>query len=169
VDALFLSIGIDRSKIATDPAVASKYLQTLILMKWIIDPAEPINYAKNLEQKLPSPLLAAPPNGFGGTSLVSATTDVLGQLLKCDQKVTNATTLINGVPQPYGDLLLALGGADKTLYESASTTNGCVPHAVALDTFAALSGGTSIAGQLRDDAAQFLLDLTPPGSLVTLP
>jgi hypothetical protein len=138
-------------------------------MKWIVDPAEPINYARNLEQKLPSPLLAAPPAGLGGTPFTYPTTEVLGQLIKCDPKVTNATTLVNGVPQPYGDLLLALGGVDGTLYASASTANGCVPHAVALDTFAELSGGTSIGGQLREDAAQFLLDLTYPGSLVTLP
>ncbi len=167
VDALFLSIGIDRSKIATDPLVASKYLQTLILMKWIIDPAEPINYARNLEQKLASPLLAAPPAGLGGTPFTYPTTEVLGQLIKCDPKVTNATTVVNGVPQPYGDLLIALGGVQGTLYAS-STASGCAPHAVAIDTFAALGGGTPIGGQLREDAAQFLLDLTYPGSLVTL-
>jgi dienelactone hydrolase len=169
VDALFSSIGIDRSKIATDPAVASKYLQTLILMKWILDPAEPINYARNIEQKLPSPLLAAPPAGLGGTPYTSPGTQVLGQLITCDQKVTNATTLVNGVPQPYGDLLLALGGVDKTFYASASATNGCVPHGVAIDTFAALSGGTSIGDQLREDAAQFLSNLTNPGPTVLLP
>ncbi len=169
VDALFLSIGIDRSLIATDPAVASRYVQTLILMKWIIDPAEPINYARNLEQKLPSPLLAAPPAGLGGTPFTYPTTEVLGQLIKCDQSVMNATTIVNGVPQPYGDLLLALGGVDGALYASASSANGCVPHAVAIDTFASLSGGTSIGGQLREDAAQFLLDLTVPATTVTLP
>lgn len=169
VDALFLSIGIDRSLIATDPAVASRYLQTLTIMKWIVDPAEPLNYARNLEQKLPSPLLAAPPAGLGGTPFTYPTTEVLGQLLKCDQRVTNASTLIGGVPQPYGDLLLALGGVDGTLYASASAENGCVPHAVALDTFAGLAGETPIGDQLRDDAAQFLLELTYPGSLVTLP
>ncbi len=168
-DALFLSLGIDRSLIATDPTMASKYVQTLILTKWILDPADPINYARNVEQKLASPLLAPPPSGFGGTPLTSATTDAYGQLSKCDQVAPNATTIVNGVPLPFGDELLQLAGLDTTLYVNGGTTNGCVPHGVLSDTFAALSGGTSIGGKVRDDAAQFLLDLTFPGSLVTLP
>jgi dienelactone hydrolase len=165
VDQLFLSLGIDRSQIPTDPAVASRYVQTLILAKWILDPADPLNYAVHVGTKLPSPLLAAPPAGLGDTGLVHPTTEVLGQLARCDQVVPNATTVVGGVPLPYGDELLALAGAPTTLYVSASAPNNCVPHGVLNDTLLP----TSIGGQVRDDAAQFLLDLTVPAATVTLP
>jgi pimeloyl-ACP methyl ester carboxylesterase len=165
VDQLFLSLGIDRSQIPTDPAVASRYVQTLILAKWILDPADPLNYAAHVGTKLPSPLLAAPPAGLGDTGPVHPTTEVLGQLARCDQVVPNATTVVGGVPLPYGDELLALAGAPTTLYVSASAPNNCVPHGVLNDTLLP----TSIGGQVRDDAAQFLLDLTVPAATVTLP
>ncbi|ACL63408.1 conserved hypothetical protein [Anaeromyxobacter dehalogenans 2CP-1] len=165
VNELFLSLGIDRSQIPTNPAVASRYLQTLILAKWILDPAEPLNYAAHVRTKLASPLLAAPPAGMGGTGLVHAATDVLGQLAKCDAVVPNATTVVGGIPLPYGDELLALAGAPSTLYVSASAANNCVPHGVLNDTLLP----TPIGGQVRDDAAQFLLDLTVPASPATLP
>lgn len=163
VDQLFLSLGIDRSQIPTNPAVASRYVQTLILAKWILDPAEPLNYAAHARTKLPSPLLAAPPAGLGGTGLVHPTTDVIGQLARCDQVVPNATTVVGGVPLPYGDELLALGGIDGVLYETAGS--GCVPHGVLADTFFP----NSIGATVRGDAAQFLLDATVPASPVTLP
>lgn len=169
VDALFLSLGIDRALIPTDAAVASRYLQTLILAKWILDPAEPLNYAASAKTKLASPLFQAPPNGMGGTGLVHPTTEVLGQLSRCDQVVPNATTVVGGVPLPYGDELFALGGIDDVLYQTAAE-GGCVPHGVLADTFLTpLGTGTTIGGQVRDQAAQFLLDLTVPASPVTLP
>ncbi|WP_242334016.1 MULTISPECIES: hypothetical protein [unclassified Anaeromyxobacter] len=161
VDQLFLSLGIDRSKIATDPAVAARYVQTLILAKWILDPADPINYAQHVETKLPSPLAALGP-------LASSTTAAFGQLSKCDPVVPNRTTVVGGVPLAYGDLLLDLGTIDTTLYDSRSAAGGCVDHGVILDTFAPLFGGTSIGGPVREDAARFLSDGTLPPAAVTL-
>jgi dienelactone hydrolase len=163
VDALFLSLGIDRSKVPTDPLVAAEYLQTLTVAKWILDPADPINYAKNVTTKLASPLTAS----LGAAA--HATTDAFGQLAKCDQVVPNATTVVNGVPLPYGDLLLHLGGIPTTLYTSASATDNCVSHGVLYDTFAAVSGGTSIGGQVRTDAANFLLTPFSPPATFQLP
>jgi dienelactone hydrolase len=169
VDALFLGLGIDRSKLATDPNVAARYLQTLVLAKWILDPAEPVNYAASVKSKLPSPLLRAPPNGFGGTGLVHPTTDVLGQLANCDQVVPNATTVVDLRPLPYGDLLLDLAGVTTTLYTKADGAGGtagtCVPHGTLADTFLP----NSIGGPVRSDAAAFLLNLTVPSTPVVLP
>ncbi len=48
-----------------DAAMAAAYLKTLNVAKWIIDPADPINYAANVETKLLSPLMANLPNGDG--------------------------------------------------------------------------------------------------------
>lgn len=163
VDALFLSLGIDRSRVPTDPLVAAEYLQTLTVAKWILDPADPINYAANVTTKLPSPLTAS----LGAAA--HATTDAFGQLAKCDQVVPNATTVVNGVPLPYGDLLLHLGDIPTTLYTSASATDGCVSHGVLYDTFAAVSGGTSIGEQVRTDAASFLLTPFSPPATFELP
>ena len=47
VDALFLSLGVDRTQLS-DPAVAAKYLQIISLAKWILDPADPIDYAGHI-------------------------------------------------------------------------------------------------------------------------
>ncbi|WP_242392683.1 Ig-like domain-containing protein [Anaeromyxobacter oryzisoli] len=165
VDALFLGLGIDRSKIATDPNVAARYLQTLILAKWIIDPAEPVNYAAHVRSKLPSPLLVAAPSGFGGTGMVHPTAEVFGQLANCDQVVPNLTTVVNGRPLPYGDLLVDLAGlaTTTTLYTKADgaggTTGFCVPHGTAIDTFLS----SAIGGPMREDAAAFLF--SPPTTI----
>ena len=94
--------------------IASRYAQLLILAKWILDPAEPINYAQHAKAKLPSPLTAPlGPAAHGSTEL-------WGALGKCDPKVPNATTIVNGVPLPYGDLLYGLAGIPSTLYESST-------------------------------------------------
>jgi hypothetical protein len=160
VDQLFVGLGIDRGQLATDPNVAARYLQTLILAKWILDPADPVNYAANVRTKLPSPITTA----LGPFS--HATTAVLGQLANCDQTVPNRTTVVQGRPLPYGDLLLSLGGFPTTLYtkaEGAQGTGGtCVSHGVLADTFLTEPPGTpsgtrrSIGEPVREDAAEFL-------------
>ncbi|MGC3999705.1 MAG: hypothetical protein QM767_20565 [Anaeromyxobacter sp.] len=170
VNQLLLSLGVDRSQIATNPAMAARYLQINILAKWILDPADPLNYAPYAGGGLVSPLTAA----LGPAA--HAERDLFGQLVKCDPVVPNATTVVNGVPLPYGDELLALAGirADgTTLYsaeDSDTNPNGCVSHGVLLDTFGGLADPPVpvIGAQVRDDAAQFLFDLTYPPSDVTL-
>jgi hypothetical protein len=159
VDSLFFSMGIDRSKIGTNPVVAAAYLKTLIVAKWILDPADPINYAQHVLTKLPSPLTVA----LGDTA--HATTSIYGQLAACDQVVPNATTVANNVPLPYGDLLLHLAAIPSTLYSSASTANQCVNHGVLADTFSA----APIGDRVRSDAASFLFDLTTNTPTFALP
>ncbi len=102
VDAVFLSMGIDRSKVGTDPVVTAAYLKTLIVAKWILNPADPINYAQHVLTKLASPLTDAL------RAAAHATTWPRGQLATCNRVVPNATTVANGVPLPYGNLLLRL-------------------------------------------------------------
>lgn len=167
--ALFASLGIPVCTSPNDPAVLAKYLQTLIVAKWILDPADPINYTAHVRTKLASPLLAAPPNGLGGTPLVHATTDVLGQLANCD------TT----IPDAFGVEQLGLGGIPYALYETSGAppagtpagfcldpTAGPVPHGTLVD---AAFSSTPIGGTMRDQAASFLFDLTMPPAKVTLP
>jgi len=158
-DALFASMGIDRSNVQTDLAVAAAYLQTLIVAKWILDPADPINYAPYVLTKLASPLGAA----LGAAA--HASTSAYGQLATCDQVVPNATTVVGGVPLPYGDLLLHLAGVPSTLYSSTSTASQCVDHGALADTFSAAPQGD----QIRADAASFLFDLTTNASTFALP
>jgi pimeloyl-ACP methyl ester carboxylesterase len=160
VDALFLSLGIDRNLIPVDDAVAARYLQTLIVAKWILDPADPINYAAHVGEKIAEPDLVA---ALG--PLASATTSGFGQLSRCDQVVPNATTVVDGSPLAYGDLLLDLAGVPTTLYSSDAAVDNCVPHGVLADTFSTPSIGLSV----RDQAAQFLSDLSVPTAQVTLP
>ncbi|HEX7501056.1 MAG TPA: hypothetical protein VF524_12240, partial [Polyangia bacterium] len=158
-DALFSSMGIDRSKVATDTIVAAAYLKTLIVAKWILDPAEPVNYTQHVLTKLASPLTDA----LGAAA--HATTSAYGQLASCDRVVPNATTVVNGVPLPYGDLLLNLGAIPSTLYSSASAANQCVDHGVLADTF----NPAPMGDQVRSDAAGFLFDLTMNASTFALP
>jgi dienelactone hydrolase len=147
VDQIFLDLGIDRDQIATDPAVAAAYLRTLLVAKWVLDPAEPLNYAANVPTKLASPLHAA----LG--PLASTTTDAYGQVANCDQVI----------PNPFNLLLLETGGIPYTFYVGPGDPPGCVSHGFL---------GTSADGQ--GHAAEFLLDLfdggtTTPESPFALP
>ncbi|HSM93338.1 MAG TPA: hypothetical protein VLT47_10655 [Anaeromyxobacteraceae bacterium] len=150
VDALFLSLGIDRSQISTNPAVAAAYLKTVNVAKWILDPADPINFAAGVATKYASPI--APILG----ALASSSTSALGQASFGDAVVPNA----------FNDLLytLALPGgtpppttAWATYVNTTAGSNGVVPHGVIGDTFTGTLGG-----QVRTDAADFLLNLTIP-------
>jgi pimeloyl-ACP methyl ester carboxylesterase len=150
VDALFLSLGIDRSQIASNPAVAAAYLKTVNVAKWILDPADPINFAAGVATKYPSPI--APLLG----ALASTSTDTLGQASFGDTVVPNA----------FNDLLFTLalpGGtpppttAWATYVNTTGGSNGVVPHGVIGDTFTGTLGG-----QVRTDAADFLKSLTIP-------
>ncbi|HYG67338.1 MAG TPA: hypothetical protein VD838_06750, partial [Anaeromyxobacteraceae bacterium] len=105
VDDLFLSLGIDRH----DPAHAAKYLQTLNVAKWILDPADPLNFAPHLQgETLPNLL----------TGQAMSAKSVLGQAAKGDQVV----------PNPFNFLLYGVAGIHTTLYVDATTTNNVVSH-----------------------------------------
>ena len=147
VDALFLSLGIDRSLIATDTAVAAAYLKTVNVAKWILDPADPVNFAEGVSLKYASPI--APLLG----PLASSTTDVLGQASFGDTVVPNAFNellytfaLPRNTPPPWAMYV-----------NTTSGSNGVVPHGVIGDTFTGTLGA-----QVRTDAADFLKSLTIP-------
>lgn len=106
VDALFLSLGIDRSQIATDPVMAARYLQTVNVVKWILDPGDPINFAKHVSLR-PLPNLLA-----GG---LQPAKEAWGQLAQGDLVV----------PNPSNRLLFANGAIPFTHYTS---NGGDAPH-----------------------------------------
>lgn len=143
IDALFLSLGIDRSQLATNPAMAAAYLKTLLVAKWVLDPAEPLNYTAHVPAKLPSPL-----DGLLGP-LGHTTTAAFGQVANCDAVI----------PNPFNLLLYENGGIPFTFYVDDAPLGGCVSHGFL---------GSSPLGQAH--AAQFLADgVTVPASPFPVP
>jgi pimeloyl-ACP methyl ester carboxylesterase len=138
VDALFLGLGIDRK----NPAHASQYLKTLNVAKWILDPADPINFAKHLVAA-PLPNLLANPNG----SVAQAAKDVLGQAVNGDPVVEN----------PFNLNLYENAGIDWTMYVDADAP---------LDK---IHGFLSSSPEAQSDVVGWLNDLTYPGATITLP
>ena len=127
VDALFLSLGIDRSQIPTDPAVAAAYLRTVNLVKWIVDPADPINFAKHVSTR-PLPNLLSP------TPALQSPKSAWGQLAVGDTVV----------PNPFNQLLFANGAIPFTAYTS---NGGNAPHSMLASSATAQ---THAAGWLFD-------------------
>jgi len=135
VDALLLSLGVDRSQVATDPAVAAAYLQVASLAKWILDPADPINYAPWL-RSAPLPDLLVDPTG----ATAQAAKDVYAQIATGDLVV----------PNPQNTLLDALSVAVTTTYTKGG---GAAPHSML---------ATEPLVQL--DAAGYLTGSLPPAT-----
>jgi len=79
VDSLLASLGIVRG--------SPEFLQFVNVAKWVLDPADPINFASHLV-KDPLPDLLANPNG----SVLQPPKAVLGQAGLCDPGVPNATS-----------------------------------------------------------------------------
>jgi pimeloyl-ACP methyl ester carboxylesterase len=146
--------GFDLSKVdpthpgftTLDLAMAAAYLKTLNVAKWIVDPADPVNYAMNVATKLASPLMASLPNGV----LSFTTTAWFGQMSNLDTVIPNAATRE----------LFGLMGTSWTRYETAG--GGAVAHGYLL---------TGPPGNpMQTDAATFLLDgTTVPASPVVVP
>lgn len=99
VDALFLSLGIDRALLRNPPAPgsptypaylaqASAYLTDINVLKLIIDPADPINAAPHVQAD-PWPNLIPPLGGNPDGSVAQTPKNVLGQFAICDQSVPN--------------------------------------------------------------------------------
>lgn len=143
VDALFLGLGIDRSQLATNPAMAAQYLKTLNVAKWILDPADPINFAKHLVGA-PLPDLLASPDG----SVAQAEKEVFGQAANGDLVVEN----------PFNLLLYEAAGIDWTMYVDADAAGNVVSHSF-----------LSSSPEAQADVADWLLGLPYPGPQVTLP
>ncbi len=142
VDAVFAGLGIPRDQIATNPAVAAAYLRTINVAKWIVDPADPANFAKHVARE-PLPNLLANPDG----SVPQAGKATLGMIAKGDALIRN----------PYNELLFQLIGSDTVVYQGPGGAD--VAHGFL---------GTSAVGQA--DAAGYLFDASLiPVSPVTLP
>lgn len=93
VDALFLSLGIDRSRLA-DATVAGNYLRTLSVAKWILDPADPLNFAGRITDPATTlPNLLPPLGGNTDGSVRQAAKKMLGQNAFCDRTIPNAFNL----------------------------------------------------------------------------
>jgi hypothetical protein len=158
-------LSIDVTKVTTDPATAAKYAQYSIIAKWVLDPAEPINYAGNVKTKVTPNLHTS----LG--PLTSTTTAALGQLANSDTVVPNFTT-VDASGKPVGDfggLLLADAGLTPFLYTSESAANNCVSHGFLIDLSSPAT--TLDAFHAQDDAANFLADgaTVPATNPVVLP
>ena len=99
---------IDPTNDAFNLGVAEAYLQTLDVAKWILDPAEPVNYAVNVIQQ-PLPNLLANPDG----SVPQPPKAAYAQIAQNDQVI----------PNPFNLLLDSLIGGDQTLYTGAGATH----------------------------------------------
>jgi hypothetical protein len=132
---------------AFDAAVFAKFTQLLQLAKWILDPADPVNYAQKLRTS-PMPNLLANPNG----SVAQAPKDVFAQIALGD----------TSVPNPTNYLLDLLIDGEITLYTDDDPAGGPAPH----DMIARNA-------QVQLDAALFLVDpvnnVPPAARAVTFP
>jgi dienelactone hydrolase len=154
----FTPAKVDPTNAAYDPAVAQAYAQTLIVAKWILDPADPVNYAADLTNKdaANATLKAA----LGPLAVTS--TAAYGQLVQGDLVVPNALSRLL-----YLDAAFPAGIPSANYIPPAGLTPGLLHGLLLLPPV--VPGGTQ--GQLiRQDLADFL---ATPGSPhtgdVTLP
>jgi hypothetical protein len=155
-----------------------EYLQFLQVAKWVLDPAESINFAGRLLGDAAHPTL---PNLLATGSPPQAGKRVLGQLAVCD----------NVVPNPFNLLLFNVAGlapstANKFQVFKTITTpqspsgfcvlpspfdTGAVAHGFLLDhglTAGGAANNVELSRLARVDAANFLADpasATPPPDL----
>lgn len=139
VDALFPTLipGFTRPKVtpgdpAFDPAVYTAYTQLLQVAKWILDPADPINYAQHLRAS-PLPNLLANPNG----SVPQPAKEVFAQIAQGDTVVPNTTN----------HLLDLLIDGNTTVYTDDDPAGGPAPHSM-----------LATNAQVQIDAALYLVD-----------
>ena len=130
---------------AFDATIAAEYLQLLQVAKWIIDPADPINYAGHVRTS-PLPNLLAAADG----SVAQTAKDVFAQIALGDTVVPNATNF---------ELDALLAGPVTTYDLGGGTTPA--PHSMLAQSVA-----------VATDAAAFLADpsVVPPATKsVTIP
>jgi hypothetical protein len=142
LDAVLASIipGYTRPKVtpgdpAFDPAVAESYVQTLAVAKWVLDPADPINYAAHV-RTAPLPNLLTP-----DPADLQLPKDTFAQVAKGDTVV----------PNPFNFLLDQLIADDLVVYVDDDPAGGNAPH-----------GMLGSIAEVQADAAQYLLDLSLP-------
>ncbi len=133
------------------------YLQLLQVLKWIIDPGDPANFAGHLTGDTLPNLLATP-------QASQAAKSVFGQYAECDQTIPNAFNLYlfgaAGLAHNSGP-----NGFTKYTITNAPTPPACTatsvnPHGFLLDPTA--DPTTTADGQT--DAAAYLVNLTVPST-----
>jgi hypothetical protein len=170
---IFASLGIDLACVlqgtgcdpVTRAAQTAKFQQTLAVAKWILDPAEPVNYAANVVTKLQAPAGSPARTLFDALvagGLASNTTVAYGQMVVGDQVVPNPTNrlLLN--------LTKSAGGAsfDFSTYTSGGLVPEAARHALLNTNFLPPTDPRQQAGEiLREDFGQFLLTGAFPANL----
>jgi hypothetical protein len=117
---------------AFNPAVYAQYNQLLQVAKWILDPADPINYAQRIRTS-PLPNLLANPSG----TVAQVPKEVFTQVAQGDTVV----------PNPTNFLLDVLIDGVNTLYTDDDPAGGPAPH-----------GMLATSAQVQIDAALYLVD-----------
>jgi hypothetical protein len=170
----------------TPPIVpgTSQYLQFINVAKWVLDPADPINFATHVTANtLPNLLNTVTP---GAPQTAKA---VLGQIARCDKTVPNQTNsnlyLDMGLGPLYTGTNPAASSTLTTFFDSAAaiTANGCVgvggsdaqatPHGFitswGIDPAAATYDATVnlLTGDAQSQAAAFLSAGTLPPNNVS--
>ena len=144
----------------------SGFLQFLTLAKWVIDPADPINFSQNL---------ASNTIPFGNAQLAAlvpapAKRPVIGQMALCDATVTNPWNL-----ELYQNIGLGPATASTgtlTTFVAGGAANcpaNAVPHAFLLKWGVFGTASSSITLQAQDDIAAFFSSGTLPPNLRSAP
>jgi hypothetical protein len=141
----FIPALVDGTSASFNLGVASAYLKTTVLAKWILDPGDPLNFARHLVTaplpNLLSPTLPPPPQ---------SPKRVLGQVAVGDMVV----------PNPFNRELFTIGAIDVVEYTSLTYPA------------ANMHGILSFDQTVQGDAASYLFNLTPlpaPPAQVTIP
>ena len=150
VDALLASLGIT--------AGTPEYLQFVQVAKWVLDPADPANFAAHLVSA-PLPNLLANPNG----SVAQSPKAILGQAARCDNVVPNGTNEeLYGLVglSPLDPLATAatptlqwfMANATDACPADGTTGTGGATHGFLLDNV-----NPSLTAKAQQNAAVFLL------------
>ncbi len=132
----FATAYIDPSNVSSfNPAVAAAYGKTLLVAKWILDPGDPLNYARHLRT---SPL----PNLLSPAPALQPAKDVLGQVAEGDLVI----------PNDYNFELFRNGQIDVVEYTSLAYPASAMHGILGFDP------------TVQADAADYLLDLTKPAA-----
>ncbi|HET7754721.1 MAG TPA: hypothetical protein VFK85_12500, partial [Anaeromyxobacteraceae bacterium] len=166
---IFAGLGVDVTKVSPtlpggganpnfDAAQAARYGQTLAIAKWVLDPADPVNYAANVATKV-APTDATIQGLFAALTaggVAATTTQAYGQMVVNDQVIMN----------PYNSLLLRLTGIPTTVYDPTA-----IPaesrHGLLLANFT--SAAKPVGDVIRGDLASFLETAAAPPPTRTIP
>ena len=147
---------------------SADYLQFLTVAKWVLDPADPINFAGHVTANtLPNLIASGLPPPLNSNPMVAK--KVLGQLASCDGTVPNPFSLQQFALTGLGPD--ATGGTTTVQQfvsasgQSASCPGGVVHHGFLTDWVNYPAGGSSIAQVGQDDIALFFATDTHPPAL----